>query len=36
MTKRDNYETLWNNLRQMLREESSREGKQVTLYSVLL
>ena len=36
MTKRDNYETLWNNLRQMLREESSREGKQVTLYSVPL
>ena len=36
MTKRDNYETLWNNLRQMLREESSREGKQITLYSVLL
>lgn len=36
MTKRDNYETLWNNLRQMLREESSRESKQITLYSVLL
>lgn len=30
MTKRDNYETL------MLREESSREGKQITLYSVFL
>lgn len=36
MTKKDNYKTLWNNLRQMLREESHREGKQVTLYSVLL
>lgn len=36
MTKKDNYETLWNDLRQMLREESGREDKQVSLYSVLL
>lgn len=36
MTKKDNYETLWNELRQMLRKESSREGKQVSLYSILL
>ena len=36
MFKKDNYETLWNELRQMLREESSREGQKITLYSVLL